>query len=100
MTEDPAPRACTAGTRRRSPWGRGSSRHLLAVPTFGWTLLFFVAPLSILLLYSFGQMNLITFDVNFGWTLDNYRQLNQSLYVHTVVRWVSCSHSEPRWGAW
>ena len=91
VTEDPAPRAAAAGSRRRSPWGRGSSRHLLAVPTFGWTLLFFVAPLSILLLYSFGQINMITFDVNFGWTLDNYRQLNQSLYVHTVVRSVLLS---------
>lgn len=86
MTEDPAPAAASTGGRRRSPWGRKSSRHLLALPTFGWTLLFFVAPLSILLLYSFGQMNLITFDVDFGWTLDNYRQLNHSLYVHTVVR--------------
>ncbi len=91
VTEDPAPRAAAAGSRRRSPWGRGSSRHLLALPTFGWTLLFFVAPLSILLLYSFGQMNLITFDVNFGWTLDNYRQLNHSLYLHTVVRSVLLS---------
>jgi ABC-type spermidine/putrescine transport system permease subunit I len=91
VTEDVAPRGAADSSPQPSPRRRRNLRGLLAVPTFGWTLLFFVAPLAILLLYSFGQMNLITFNVDFGWTLDNYRNLNQSLYVHTVVRSVLLS---------
>ena len=91
MTEDVAPSAAADPSSQPSPRRRRNLRGLLALPTFGWTLLFFVAPLAILLLYSFGQMNLITFNVEFGWTLDNYRHLNQSLYVHTVVRSVLLS---------
>ena len=35
--------------------------------------------------------HLITFKVECGWTLDNYRNLNQSLYLDTVVRSVLLS---------
>ncbi len=62
------------------------ARHLLALPSLGWTMLFFLAPLALLVLYSFGTQNLLTFQVQFGWTLSNYSQVFQSLYLSTILR--------------
>ena len=45
------------------------ARQLLALPGVGWTVLFFLAPLGLLVVYSFGSVNLLTFKVEFGWTL-------------------------------
>ncbi len=62
------------------------SHHLLVVPSVGWSLLFFVAPLALLVLYSFGTQNLLTFQVQFGWTLSNYTGIFQGLYIRTILR--------------
>jgi ABC-type spermidine/putrescine transport system permease subunit I len=62
------------------------SRNVLAVPSVAWTVLFFLAPLALLVLYSFGTQNLLTYQVNFGWTTSNYPSIFQSLYLDTIVR--------------
>jgi ABC-type spermidine/putrescine transport system permease subunit I len=61
-------------------------RHALALPSVGWTALFFLAPLLLLLVYSFGSTNLLTYQVQFGWTLSNYHDIFQSLYLKTILR--------------
>jgi spermidine/putrescine transport system permease protein len=58
----------------------------LGAPTFGWTLLFFVAPLCILAVYSFGQVNFYTLQITWGWNLQNYSQIGQSLYIDSILR--------------
>ena len=35
---------------------------------------------------AFGQIDIITFKTSFGWTLSNYRQLNNSIYLQTILR--------------
>jgi spermidine/putrescine transport system permease protein len=69
----------------RARLGRGV-HHLLALPSVGWTALFFLAPLGLLLLYSFGTQNLLTFQVQFGWTLSNYTGIFQSFYIKPLLR--------------
>jgi spermidine/putrescine transport system permease protein len=81
-SEAPAPALRSLRARRL----RRASRHLLAVPSVGWTLLFFVAPLGLLFVYSFGSTNLITYQVDFGWTLSNYSGIFQSVYLEPILR--------------
>jgi spermidine/putrescine transport system permease protein len=64
----------------------GGTRHLLALPSVAWTLLFFLAPLGLLVVYSFGSVNLLTFQVEFGWTLSNYSGIFQKLYLDPILR--------------
>jgi ABC-type spermidine/putrescine transport system permease subunit I len=78
-----------AAETRARPRGRRlarSAHHLLALPSVAWTALFFLAPLGLLLLYSFGTTNLLTFQVGFGWTTSNYSGIFQSLYLNTILR--------------
>lgn len=65
---------------------RGVLEHVLVLPSTGWTLLFFLIPLGIVVLYSFGTINPLTFKVSFGWTLDNYRQIGSSEYLTPLLR--------------
>jgi ABC-type spermidine/putrescine transport system permease subunit I len=60
--------------------------HLLAVPSVGWTVLFFLAPLGLLLVYSFVTTNLLTYQVDFGWTTSNYSGIFQKLYLDPILR--------------
>jgi spermidine/putrescine transport system permease protein len=66
--------------------GTGGSRSLLALPALGWTLAFFLAPLILLGLYSFGEISIITFEVDWGWTLDNYTRIFDELYLRPILR--------------
>jgi spermidine/putrescine transport system permease protein len=59
---------------------------VLAVPAFGWTALFFIAPLLIMVFYSFGQINIISLAMHWGWTVQNYTEIGQSLYLDAVLR--------------
>jgi ABC-type spermidine/putrescine transport system permease subunit I len=59
---------------------------ILAVPDFGWTILFFLAPLAIMVVYSFGQINIISLQMYWGWTVQNYVQIGQSLYLDAILR--------------
>jgi spermidine/putrescine transport system permease protein len=77
------PRAAAPSRARRLA---ARSRDLLALPNVGWTVVFFLAPLGLLLVYSFGSVNLLTFQVQFGWTLSNYSDIFQSLYLDPILR--------------
>ena len=70
---------------------RRSARHLLALPTGLVTLTCFLIPLGLILVYSFGTENLISFNVDFGWTTSNYRAFGSSLYLDTLLRSVALS---------
>jgi len=65
---------------------RTGGRIVLGAPAFGWTLFFFVAPLGLLVLYSFGQINFDTLQLSWGWTTRNYSQLGQALYRDAIFR--------------
>jgi ABC-type spermidine/putrescine transport system permease subunit I len=67
-------------------WGAVRSKLLLGLPSFGWTLLFFLIPIGLLLAYSVGEIDIITFQVSWGWTADNYGEVFDSLYVKTIGR--------------
>ena len=55
-------------------------RSILVVPTVVWAGIFFFIPLGLLILYSFGQIDIFTFDVTWGWTFDNYKRIIDPLY--------------------
>jgi ABC-type spermidine/putrescine transport system permease subunit I len=79
VSEDGA-RRDRRGRRLRAPaWG-------LVVPSYGWTLVFFGIPLILLVAYSVGQIDIITFRVDWGWTLDSYRRVFESLYLSAIGR--------------
>jgi ABC-type spermidine/putrescine transport system permease subunit I len=61
-------------------------RHLLLLPTAGWTAALFLGPLVLLLVYSFGSIDLLTFQVHFGWTVSNYGDVFSDLYLSTIAR--------------
>jgi ABC-type spermidine/putrescine transport system permease subunit I len=67
-------------------WVRTLRNGALAVPDFGWTILFFLAPLAIMIFYSFGQINIISLQMYWGWTVQNYVQIGQSLYLDAILR--------------
>lgn len=71
---------------RRSGRRFAATRRLLVLPSVGWWLAFFVTPLAVLFVYSFGQLDIITFQMSWGWTLDNYGRLNDGLYMGAIVR--------------
>ena len=73
-----------AATERRAP--RHLGRHALAVPSLTLWLLLFVAPLAVLIAYSFGQIDIITYTVDWGWTTENYRRIFDDVYLSTIVR--------------
>jgi ABC-type spermidine/putrescine transport system permease subunit I len=67
-------------------WHAVRSKALLGLPSFGWTLLFFLVPIGFLLVYSVGQINIINFEVSWGWTLENYGDVFDPLYLETIGR--------------
>ena len=74
------------GRERPRRFRAPQARHALALPALGWTAAFFVAPLALLALYSVGQFDIITFEVNWGWTLESYRRINDPLYLEPILR--------------
>lgn len=63
-----------------------AARSLLLLPTILLVLLFFLVPLGLTAVYSFGTTDLLTFVTRFGWTTHNYTSLVHSLYLGTIVR--------------
>ena len=59
---------------------------LPVLPSFAWTLLFFLIPLGILVVYSFASIDIITLQIQYDWTLSNYRQIGDSLYRDALLR--------------
>jgi spermidine/putrescine transport system permease protein len=51
----------------------------------------FLAPLALIFVYSFGTDNLVTLNVDFGWTASNYTAFAQTLYLDTLLRSVVLS---------
>jgi ABC-type spermidine/putrescine transport system permease subunit I len=72
---------------------RPQARALLALPTLAWMLLFFIVPLGMVIVYSFANISLVTYDISFDWTLANYRQIHDPLYFDTLTRSVFLSVS-------
>jgi ABC-type spermidine/putrescine transport system permease subunit I len=60
--------------------------HLLGLPTAVWVAAFFLAPLGLLTVYSFGAIDTLTLKVSFGWTLANYGRIADGLYLHAIFR--------------
>ncbi|MDP9242181.1 MAG: ABC transporter permease [Actinomycetota bacterium] len=63
-----------------------AARQLLLVPSLAWFLVFFVAPLVLVAVHSFGQISFVTFNMRFGWTLENYRHISDPIYFRTLTR--------------
>src|SRR5262250_2409760 len=96
--------AATALRGRRADGGQAAGRrrlpgHLLVVPTAVWTLAFFLIPLVLITVFSFGTENLVTFNVDFGWTASNYAAFGSALYVGTLLRSLQLSVGTTAGGA-
>ena len=61
-------------------------RQLLLLPSLAWFLAFFVVPLALIAVHSFGTADLVIFTVRFGWTFQNYLDIADPIYLHTLVR--------------
>jgi spermidine/putrescine transport system permease protein len=83
-TESPAPTSPPQARVRH--WFGGWA---LATPPILFTLIFFVAPLALLVVYSFGQMDILTFQISFGWTADNWRTVFTGIYGSALLRSVA-----------
>lgn len=77
-----APPPTGSGALRR---GRNWSGILLAAPMTAYVLVFFVAPLILLAVYSVMKFDLLTFQVRAGFTLENYREMFSGTYVGAVT---------------
>jgi spermidine/putrescine transport system permease protein len=66
---------------------------LLVVPSLAWFGAFFIAPLGLVVVHSFGQMDLVTFTMRLTWTLQNYRDILDPIYFRTLVRSLELSTS-------
>ncbi len=71
---------------RKRPFYLEGGRLLLTLPTALLVGLFFVAPMVLIAVYSFGTTSLLTFVTHFGWTVSNYVSLHNSLYLGTIER--------------
>lgn len=69
--------------KTRGGW-RGEK--LLLLPSLLWLVLFFLIPLGMLVVYSFGSINPFLFVVEFGWTTENYQRLADALYLKAIGR--------------
>jgi len=65
--------------------GRLGVFFAFSLPTFIWLILFFVVPLGIIWLYSFGENVSIT-QIETTWTLDNYRRILQPEILQLIGR--------------
>jgi spermidine/putrescine transport system permease protein len=56
------------------------------LPAASWTLFFFLIPLGIMVVYSFGQIDVVSLKLSWGWTVRNYTQIANSLYLRSILR--------------
>lgn len=63
-----------------------NARPALLLPAATWTVLFFLVPLGLLVFYAFGQMNIVTFQASWGWTLENFTRIGDDLYLQPIAR--------------
>lgn len=69
----------------------GAGRHLLAAPSALLVALFFLVPLGLTAAYSFGTTDLLSFETRLGFSLENYRSLDDSVYLGAILRSVLLS---------
>ncbi|UMP06923.1 ABC transporter permease [Amycolatopsis sp. EV170708-02-1] len=74
----------TRGSRR-------PGRLLLVVPSAAFTSLFFVAPLALLLVLSFGKVDLADYRTYVGWNPSNYARALDPLYLQSILRSLAMS---------
>lgn len=67
---------------------RGRALLLPSIVSAG---LFFLLPLGLLLLYSFGSVNFLNYQVYFGWTFSNYTGILRSIYLGVMLRSLALS---------
>ena len=48
--------------------------------------LFFLVPLGIMVVYSFGKRDVLTLELYWGWTIQNYLEIADSLYLSSIIR--------------
>lgn len=77
----PGPSSTGRGARKRLLGAR-----LLGLPMVAYIGAFFLAPLVLLVVFSFGQIDILTFQVGFGWTTENYEHLFNGLYLGAFGR--------------
>lgn len=65
--------------------GRASVFFAFSAPTLVWLVLFFVVPLGIIWLYSFGENVTIT-QIETTWTLDNYKRILEPEILQLIGR--------------
>ncbi|CAN5399324.1 ABC transporter permease [soil metagenome] len=82
VTVDAPPPTPKSQLRLRSWFGGWA----LATPPILFTLIFFVAPLVLLVIYSFGQIDILTFQISFGWTTENWRTVFTGIYGSALLR--------------
>jgi spermidine/putrescine transport system permease protein len=65
---------------------RGAGRQLLLVPSAVMLVLFFLVPLGLTAVFSFGHTDLLSFETRLGFSLENYASLGRTLYLGTILR--------------
>ncbi len=58
---------------------------IIGLPPVGWLVVFFLLPLSLIWLISFGEKQGIV-DVALTWTLDNYARAMESIYLEILLK--------------
>lgn len=58
---------------------------IVGLPPVGWLVIFFLLPLSLIWLISFGEKQGIV-DVALTWTLDNYARAMESIYLEILLK--------------
>ena len=56
------------------------------MPAVAWAALFFLAPLVLLLVYSFASTDFLTYEIRFDWTTRNYTSVFEGIYLDAIFR--------------
>ncbi len=56
------------------------------MPAVAWAALFFLAPLVLLLVYSFASTDFLTYEIKFDWTTRNYTAVFEGIYLDAIFR--------------
>lgn len=82
------------GRRPSSRRSGGSTRSWAwtpALPNLGWVALFFAVPIALMFVYSLARQDSLTAQIQYAWTLDNYRALWSGLIGHALLRSLAMS---------
>ena len=65
---------------------RSGARAALLAPAALWTLLFFAAPVGVLVVYSLGRLDPLTLTTRLGLTFESYARIADPLYLKAIGR--------------